>query len=146
MPTISHVTKIFCIVLAHRYSHLMLAFDRNRGTGIQTLLQEKDGNGRMRATKSSAIAKRIADHLGSERPNSSNTVSQTTLDHASGSAAAAEAAASPPVPTTPSRAMPQLSAQTLALYRRRRENGYDLLDPYVIVSILHYSNKSKAVC
>ncbi|XP_065194251.1 uncharacterized protein LOC135825567 [Sycon ciliatum] len=112
-----------------RYSHLVLAFDRNRGTGIQTLLQERDGNGRVRVTKSSAIAKRIADHLGSERPITSNTASQATPDHASGSAAAAGAAALPPVPATTSRAMPQLSAQTLALYRRRRDNGYDLPDP-----------------
>ena len=80
---------------AYRYNHLVLAFERNQGTGILGLLHEPGGDGRVLVTMSSAIAKRITHHLASGRPNTNTPILHTAPDRTSPPAAAGGAASSP---------------------------------------------------
>ena len=87
-----------------RHRDLQLAFERNGQAGLSSLLGEKDDAGTVRVTKSHSVIKKISDHF----------------QHSGGK----------PGPQPSAKELPVLSEQTLALYQKRRENGYDLPDPH----------------
>ena len=114
-------------------SHLKLAFSRNGKAGVGTLLSEKGADGKPRVTKTASVVQKLVHFLEMPADGGSNSKaasSQPLLSAATSSQPEISAAtSSQPEVSAATTSQPELSAERLALFEKRRANGYDIPDP-----------------
>ncbi|XP_065198235.1 uncharacterized protein LOC135829779 [Sycon ciliatum] len=121
---------------------LRVSFRRNGAAGLRALLAEPDTTGRPRVTKSAPTLAKLAGHFAETEAIRQATSATQCEDISATPSATVSAAPSSTVTATPSAtvsaatsftvsavASALLPPATLALYRRRKAEGYDLPDP-----------------